>query len=241
MQKPDEEFARRVTLLRNRTALSQAKTSELIGVAVRTYQRYEEGFVPSHSNLQKLCDYFKCEKAWLLAGMGEPFAEEPEPPAISYCPVRVVKVEARESRAKPEPLQDKAALLKKNRGCPGQRNDLFESPRSKHRGFPRGRRGYPVARKPRRRNGAKARTPWRPPPWRKTPRSPISKRGGQVFDSGQYPDRICFFWVGPVKSNLSRKLAPRNQRLDRGPDPVPEMSPIYKGVIREEFASRKGL
>jgi transcriptional regulator with XRE-family HTH domain len=110
MQKPDEEFARRVTLLRNRTALSQAKTSELIGVAVRTYQRYEEWFVPSHSNLQKLCDYFKCEKAWLLTGMGEPFPGETKQPVVEISPVRIVQ-----PRPGPEqkPRPDKTALLKK--------------------------------------------------------------------------------------------------------------------------------
>jgi transcriptional regulator with XRE-family HTH domain len=64
----DKEFGDRVALLRKEDGLTQKETAKSIGVSYSAYQRYESGGLPSQNNIQKILDYFKCTRAWLLTG-----------------------------------------------------------------------------------------------------------------------------------------------------------------------------
>jgi len=69
----DKEFGNRLKHLRNRLKLTQIDASNKIGISYKGIQLHEGGGWPNRNNLQKYIDFYKCNKAWLTTGEGEPF------------------------------------------------------------------------------------------------------------------------------------------------------------------------
>lgn len=50
-----------------------------IGMGLSSLQQYEGGFFPGPKNINKLSQYYGCDKGWLLTGQGKPFPGEAAP------------------------------------------------------------------------------------------------------------------------------------------------------------------
>ena len=69
----DLELGKRIAWLRTDRGFEQTQAASEINIKFGTYQRYEYGYVPSRKNVDKLLIYYKCNRAWLVTGEGEPF------------------------------------------------------------------------------------------------------------------------------------------------------------------------
>jgi|GEM_PF-4273413 len=77
----DIEFGKRVAFLRRQSGLTQAEIAYKLGVSYSGYQRYEAGGMPNQRNIKRICDFFECNKTWLLTGEGEMMSKS----ASSVC------------------------------------------------------------------------------------------------------------------------------------------------------------
>jgi transcriptional regulator with XRE-family HTH domain len=76
----DDELGRRLLLLRNKKGISRAMAAKEIGMGLSSLQQYEGGFFPGPKNINKLSQYYGCDKGWLLTGQGKPFPGEAAAP-----------------------------------------------------------------------------------------------------------------------------------------------------------------
>jgi len=77
--KYDVELGKRIQRLRKDRSLSQKGLVEAgIGISLPTIQRYEAGELPGAKGIEKIIDYYKCNKSWLLTGEGVPYPDRPE-------------------------------------------------------------------------------------------------------------------------------------------------------------------
>jgi phage repressor protein C with HTH and peptisase S24 domain len=75
--KYDVSLGKRIQQLRNDRSLSQkALAASGIGISLPTIQRYEAGELPGAKGLDKIVNYYKCSKLWLLTGEGVPYPGE---------------------------------------------------------------------------------------------------------------------------------------------------------------------
>lgn len=77
--KYDVSLGKRIQRLRNDRSLSQkALADSEIGISLPTIQRYESGELPGAKGLDKIVNYYKCSKSWLLTGEGVPYPDKPQ-------------------------------------------------------------------------------------------------------------------------------------------------------------------
>lgn len=83
--KYDVSLGKRIQWLRNDRSLSQkALADSEIGISLPTIQRYESGELPGAKGIDKIVNYYKCSKSWLLTGEGVPYPDKPqEKPEVS--------------------------------------------------------------------------------------------------------------------------------------------------------------
>lgn len=76
----DKAFGNRLRSLRKSAKKNETYTQKQaardIGVGYKSLQNHEAGRLPGKASLQKYLDFFKCDKVWLLTGIGEPFPGE---------------------------------------------------------------------------------------------------------------------------------------------------------------------
>ena len=69
----DIAFGNRLNLLRKKKQLIQVDAARLIGVSYKSLQDHEGGRWPNKNNLQKYIDFYRCDRNWLLTGLGEAY------------------------------------------------------------------------------------------------------------------------------------------------------------------------
>lgn len=69
----DTRFGARLKTLRNRLELTQVVASQKIGISYKALQDHEGGRRPNRNNLRKYLGFYRCDEAWLLTGVREPF------------------------------------------------------------------------------------------------------------------------------------------------------------------------
>jgi len=75
----DAEFGSRLVDLRKGRRISRAAAAKDIPLALSSLQLYEGGVYPGPKNINKLAQYYGCDKGWLLTGQGKPFPGEAAP------------------------------------------------------------------------------------------------------------------------------------------------------------------
>jgi len=69
------ELGNRIAWLRKNRGLEQKAVASNIGIAYSTYQHYEYGYNPRKKYLDRIVDYYGCNRSWLFTGEGEPFPD----------------------------------------------------------------------------------------------------------------------------------------------------------------------
>lgn len=72
----DCEFGKRLKLIRDLKGITQREAAELLQLKIRAIQSNEAGQWPNRNNLSKYLEFYKCDKAWLMTGAGEPYIKE---------------------------------------------------------------------------------------------------------------------------------------------------------------------
>lgn len=74
----DYKLGKRIAWLRENYGLEQKEAADKIGIAYSTCQQYEYGNPPSRKNINKILNYYRCSKSWLLTGEGKPYPGDPQ-------------------------------------------------------------------------------------------------------------------------------------------------------------------
>lgn len=79
----DFKLGKRIAWLRTNRGLEQKPAAEALGILYTTYQKYEYGNFPSRKNIDRILNYYKCAKSWLLTGEGVPYPDKkPAEPTV---------------------------------------------------------------------------------------------------------------------------------------------------------------